>query len=365
MCKHMLWKTHLRISFEVLNRLGVSLSPETTQHFREGIIAPDQWQDYPHHYGKSKEIKHHLMKGRGYFLKDDPANAFFHLGVALHYIQDSHTSFASFYPNHHSWEESIENSSFTDHLIKTINYSLSDKDSERKRCLWLAETLSKKAHGRDYTLYLATLTGHEQSKSFAKPIVDLNLAFRASYVITESVLSPKTSSILENSLGNLVTDYAFLMLDAEKELTDKIIRLTNQRETLKNRKVPPSGIVSKIKNGILRIRIGLKDWSVNSNYRNHVQQKHLYGVITDYMNAANRTVTPYVGWNVFQIPQLEPSSVSRELLSVQEVAKALGKNEHTLQKALNNHNISCYFIGDNELVRRQDAERCLSKISVN
>jgi hypothetical protein len=29
----MLWKTHIRISFEVLNRLGISLSPEETENF--------------------------------------------------------------------------------------------------------------------------------------------------------------------------------------------------------------------------------------------------------------------------------------------------------------------------------------------
>ena len=157
MCKHMLWKTHIRISFEVLNRLGISLSPEETENFKKGIIAPDKWKDYPHHHGKSENIKQHLMKSRGFFLKDDLPFAFFHLGVALHYIQDSYTSFASFYPKHQSWEESIECANFTYDLIKTINYSLRDKEWERKRCLGLAVALSKKAQGRDNTLYLATL----------------------------------------------------------------------------------------------------------------------------------------------------------------------------------------------------------------
>ena len=356
----MLWKTHLRISFEVLNRLGISLSPETTQHFREGIIAPDQWKDYPHHYGKSKEIKHHLMKARGYFLKDDSANAFYHLGAALHYIQDSHTSFASFYPKHHSWEESIENSSFTNHLIKTINYSLSGKEAERKRCLWLAEALSMKAQGRDQTLYLATLTGHEQSKSFAKPVVDLNLALRASYVVVESVLSPKTCSALEEKLNEGLSIFEVDMRVAETELAEKIIRLVNEREDLKKRKVPPSGFVSKIKNGILGIRIKLKNWSADSNYKSYTKRKHLQKVVNNYIEAANRTVSPYVGWYIFKIPKLNPNIVSKELLSVQEVAKTSGKNEYALQEALNSHSVTCYFIGDKELVRRQEVDRYLS-----
>jgi len=196
----MLWKTHLRISFEVLRRLEISLSPEVSQRFKDGIIAPDKWKDFPHHHGKSEQIKRYLIKSRGYFLQNDFPNAFFNLGVALHYIQDSHTSFASFYPKHQSWEESIEYAHFTHDLKKTINYSLRDKSWERERCLKLADSLSKDAQGRDNTLYLATLSGHEASKSFAKPIVDLNLALRASYIVTESVLSSKNCPALENKL---------------------------------------------------------------------------------------------------------------------------------------------------------------------
>ena len=56
-CKPMQWNTHRRISFEVLRRLEVSLTPEVSQRFQDGIVAPDQWKDYPHHYGKSEKIR--------------------------------------------------------------------------------------------------------------------------------------------------------------------------------------------------------------------------------------------------------------------------------------------------------------------
>lgn len=247
MCKHMLWKTHLRISLEVLKRLGISLSSELFQTFKTGILTPDQLKDWPHHYGQSKNIKEHLVRSRGFFLQDDYPNAFFNLGVALHYIQDSYTSMASFYPKHQSWEEDIEYANFTNDLEKTITYYLSNKWYERDRCLRLANTLSKKAEGRDNTLYVATLSGHAASKSFAKPIVDLNLALRASYIVTESVLSSKNCPALENKLRDLHSNYEALMRTAEEELSNKIVRLANERDDLKKRKVPQSGIVSKIK----------------------------------------------------------------------------------------------------------------------
>jgi len=304
MCKHMLWKTHVRIGFEVLNRLGISLSPEVAQKFKDGIIAPDKWKNYPHHHGKSEDIELYLMKSRGYFLKNDMPNALFHLGVALHYIQDSYTSFASFYPKHHSWEESIDCANFTYDLEKTITYSLRKKWNERDRCLRLARALSKKAQGRDNTLYMATLSGHSASKSFAKPIVDLNLGLRASYVITESVLSSKNCLALESKLRDGLSNYVVVMINAEVELSNKIIRLTNKRDDLKKRREPSSGTVSKIKNWILGIRIRLKDLAVNSNYKSYTKQKHLEKVVTEYIKAANRTVAQYVGWYNFQIHML-------------------------------------------------------------
>jgi len=364
MCKHMLWKTHVRISFEVLRRLGISLSNEVAQSFKNGILAPDQWKDYPHHHGKSENIKEHLMKSRGYFLQDDLPNAFFHLGVALHYIQDSYTSMASFYPKHQSWEESIEYANFTYDLEKTITYSLKNKWYERDRCLKLANTLSKKAQGRDNTLYMATLSGHAASKSFSKPIVDLNLGLRASYVVTESVLSSKNCPDLENKLRDELSNYEALMRTAEVELSNKIIRLANERDDLKKRKVPQSGIVSKIKNWILGIRIGLKDSAVNSNNNYYTQQKHLEKVVREYVKTANITVTPYSGWYNFQIPKISPNVVSRELLSVQEIAEVSGENEHVLKESLSRVNVSTYHVGNRELVRRAELDRFLSQFPV-
>jgi len=360
----MLWKTHLRISFEVLRRLETSLTPEVSQRFKDGIIAPGKWKDFPHHHGKSEQIKQYLMKSRGYFLQDDFPNAFFNLGVALHYIQDSHTSFASFYPKHQSWEESIEYAHFTSDIKKTINYSLRDKGRERERCLRLAEALSKNAQGRDNTVYLATLSGHEASKSFAKPIVDLNLALRASYIVTESVLSSKNCPALENKLRAERSNHEVLMRTAEVELTNKIIRLVDEREDSEKRKVSPSGLASKIRNWILGIRIKLKDLAANSNYKSYAQQKHSEKVIREYLKEANRTVAAYKGWYNFQIPKLNPSAVNKELLTIQDVAMALGENESNLKELLAKANLSSYYVGNMELIGRAELDIILSHFPV-
>jgi hypothetical protein len=361
----MLWKTHIRISREVLRRLGIYLAPEVFQSFTNGIVAPDKWQDFPHHYGKSEKIKENLLTSRGYFLRDDLRNAFFYLGVALHYIQDSYTSMASSYVNHHRWEESIENAIFTDDLKKTVKYALRDKEWERNRCLGLADALSKRAYSRDNTLYLATLTGQIKSESFAEPIVDLNLGLRASYVVMESVLSPKNCPELENKLRRLLLDHETFLQNAEVEFSDKIIKLVDECAELEKRKLPPSGIIPKIKNLILGIRIRLKTSAVNSNYNHYAKQEHLEKVVKEYHEAVIRTVYPYSGWYDLLIPPLNPNVVSKELLSFQAVATVLGINEQALKESLYRFNISSYFVGNWELVRRAELDRFLSQSPVN
>lgn len=364
MCGHMLWKTHVRIGFEVLRQLGISLSSEVAESFKNGILAPDQWQDYPHHHGKLEKIRENLMKSRGYFLKDDLKSAFFHLGVALHYIQDSYTSMASFYPRHQSWEEDIECANFSHDLEKTITYSLGNNWYERDRCLSLAHALSNKARGRDDTLHMATLSGRAASKSFAKPVVDLNLGLRASYVVTESVLSSGNCPTLENRLKDGLVTYEALMKTVEKDLSDKIIKLANEREDLKKRRVSQSGIVSKIKNWVLGIRIGLKNSATNSNYSRYAQQKHLRKLVNEYMEAANITVAPYSGWYNFRIPKINPNAVARELLSVQEIAETLGENVQAFKESLDRVKLSTYNVGNREVVRRAELDRFLDQFPV-
>ncbi len=360
----MLWKTHIRISFEVLRQLGISLSSEVTESFKNGILAPDQWQDYPHHHGKSEKIRENLMKSRGYFLQDDLKSAFFHLGVALHYIQDSYTSMASFYPRHQSWEEDIEYANFTHDLEKTITYSLGNNWYERDRCLNLARTLSNKAQGRDNTLHVATLSGRATSKSFAKPVVDLNLGLRASYVVTESVLSSGNCSTLENKLKDGLATYEALMKNVEKDLSDKVIKLANERENLRKQRAPQSGIVTKIKNWLLGIRIGMKNSAANSNYGRYAQRKHLGKLVEEYMKTANITVAPYSGWYNFRIPEINPKAVTRELLSIQEVAEALGENALAFKESLDKVKLSSYSVGNRDVIRRAELDRFLDQFPV-
>lgn len=365
----MLWKTHVRISNEVLRRLGITLSGEVYSRFKEGIIAPDQWRDYPHHHGKSEAIRNNLMYARQWYLQENLPNAFYYLGVALHYIQDSYTSVVSYdSPKNQMWhqnyEQSIEDAPFVIDVENMIQYFFRDDYSQMNKYFALAKELSRNVEGKNATLKAATLVGEYVSAQTGKPRVDLNMALKASFVVSESVLSSRNCPALESNLRDTLSNYKVFMRTAEVELTTKIIRFANERNELEKRRVPPSGTVSKIKNWILGIRIRLKDSAVNSNYKYYIQKKHLEKVVREYVEAANRTVVPYAGWYNFQIPKLNPNIISKELLSVQEIAEVLGERESYLKESLHKFEVSSYSVGNDELVRRAELDRFLSQSPV-
>jgi hypothetical protein len=161
-----------------MNRLGVRLTNEEFSKLMEGNVAPDKYfkDDYPHHYGKSAKIGQYLLMARSSFLRDDSPNAYYHLGVALHYIQDSFTTGPNFEKEFHDkWEGWIENSDFVSNIDETIKKTVRN-ESEQNRCSRVAQELQKEVRGRDNTLRIANINGHMKNyESMASPEVDLKI----------------------------------------------------------------------------------------------------------------------------------------------------------------------------------------------
>jgi hypothetical protein len=91
---------------------------------------------------------------------------------------------------------------------------------------------------------------------------------------------------------------------------------------------------------------------------------HLEKVVREYMKTANITGSPCSGWYNFKIPKTSPNGVSREILSVQEIADVMGEDEHVLKESSNRVNVSTYHVGNMNLVRRAELDRFLSQFPV-
>ena len=343
-----------------MKRLGIPLSNLESSRLKEGVLDPDKWGDYPHHYGKERQIQNNLLISRRCFLADDFPNAYYYLGVALHYIQDSYTSLASFYPCHHGWEESIENCGCVSKLEETIQYWLRDNSFERSRCLGLASALSLEVEGKDSTMYIATLSGHEALQSFAKPIIDFNLGFRASYLFAKSVLSPASNLQLNLALKQTLGYHETLLYNAESTFSSQIVEIAKHVENLLSKRITKSGIVPKLKNWWLSLRLETKNYQLKSKYEKYVHKKHLSDVSAKYRGATNAIVNPHLGWYSFSIPELNFNVVKRQLIPLQEVAKYFMVNEDMFRETIRNNSGSSFSINGKEFVERTEVNNIIN-----
>ncbi len=364
----MLWKTHIRICYEVLRRLGITLSNEVDESFREGIVQPDKDRGTyePHHHGKSAEIEDNLIKARGYFLQDDLPSTFFRLGVALHYIQDSYTSVIPYDSPHNkmwhqNYEQSIDDSQFVYDLENTIHFFFRNNSAQLSRYSEFAKTLSGKVEGKNATLRAATLVGKYPSQQTGKPKIDLNMALKASLVVTASVLSSKACPTLEAQLKVALAQHEAFLIKAEIKSANNIIRIIEERDQFISKKVPPTGIVSKIKNWFLGVRIALKDTVAISKYNSYVSRKHLENVVNSYRKITDSIVSPYLDWYNLRVPQINRGIVKRDLLSIKEIARYFGVTDSSVKELLKKGNAQSFHIGNQELTRRLQLDRILSQ----
>lgn len=361
----MLWKTHIRITNEILYNLGMPKSSVEATRLREGAVAPDKWGDYPHHYGKSGTIRKYIMEARRFFLNGDLSNAYFSLGVALHYIQDSYTSLTSRSRHHPQWEQQIEQSYFVDDLEELVAWVFRKRKNERKDYTEIIGFLSEKIEGKKDTIRIATLRGHWRPTYGGAPEVDLNFAFRASLLIVKSVLAPKTCSKLQKELDLALAEHEAMLRKTETVFTDKIVELVEKRDELirkrnelkKRRRL--SGIFPTLKSYFLTFLSKIHNLRAGLRIEEYEQQKHLKKVAKKYQEVTKKISAPHKDWFDITIPRIDITIVEKELLSIQEASRHFGISESIIQDLVKKGKISCYHVKNKELIRKSESGEVL------
>ncbi len=355
----MKWVTHIRISNEVMDRLGILLNKGEYDALRDGVITPDKRHDfaphqYPHHYWKADVIGNFIKSARAKYLQGDLPMAYFDLGIVLHYIQDSYTSYPSFLPKHQEWEEWIENSHYVSQIEDAILTTIRGLPQRR----WyssLAKQLEMEAQGRDGTIKAATLNEHKKDQwSIASPKVDYNLGFRASYAVAKSVLGPKSHPSLDIELAKTFVRFEEQMYRSEAESSDRLIRLIEERDALVQKKVPTNGIIGKIKNWLLRSKIDKADRKAISAKMNYFQRAHLQNIVARYMHETCRLTMSYEGWYAFQITPLDPNSVPTGLVDIWEASQKLNMGATEVEAAVKDRGLPMYRVEGSRLMKRTD-----------
>ncbi|MFB3889887.1 MAG: hypothetical protein ACE14S_10385 [Candidatus Bathyarchaeia archaeon] len=226
----MLGETHRKIARKIAVLLG--LGKRETSLLETGSTAPDEWENFPHHRDKELEIIRNILYSRMLFLSGDD-ECFYHLGVALHYIQDKWTTAPRLKDKHTAWEIKIDSAPFLEDLDleKAIREVLIPKKAEEAYISFLdstskgvgsitAEECKLRFCTKTYTLKglcgkVISFALLNRPTSWGSVAIDLNFAYKISYETSRFVALPPNEEI------SIVNSQ---ILDLKKELTSAISR---------------------------------------------------------------------------------------------------------------------------------------------
>jgi len=300
-------RTHQKITIEVMSQLGLwPLQEPYNKILMDAAIEPDKRKQNDldhrfekHHFYVSNEIIEYSEKARISFLQDNLSDAYFNLGMALHYIQDSFTScYSSDRDEHYNWEQQIEDLCLKSTIecdigkaiIETVNH-----DSDRQTCVRLVEGLTKEVQGKVGTLKAATLGGQEKfDGGRASPKLDLYLGFRASYIVTKSILGSKYCPEIKNKLDGIVVEF-----EKERELRrttfiNRRMKLVGAKNELMAKRALNKGFFTIFKNWTIDRKIRPLDSDIH-NLRNDYEIA-MDNIVWRYKEKAKNLHESYGGW---------------------------------------------------------------------
>jgi len=368
----MIWETHRNLSVEALERIGARLSPNERDSLLKGAVAPDEWKmsnqndRTSHHYGRASEIKEYLNLARTYYLNDDLINTYFNLGIALHFIQDSYVSYPSFLSKekHDSWEQGINRCYISPDFSESIN-KINNK-SEAERCARVAKELMNEIQGPMDTIRIATIFSHPKTNdTIANPVVDLNLAYRASYTVAKSILSPKNSVSLDTLINDIYKKYVNMLWQEENSASEQLIKSFEQRNLLQNSIVDRKGFIVKIKNWMTRRKIRSLETQLALNFDDYFDKGHLKRVAWNFKNEVTKVTINYTGWYIYTIHDLDINSVTSRLIHAENANQIVGSDKHVLSNLLTNGSIPSYSVGSKSLIKKTDLDGIIVETNSN
>lgn len=313
----MLLRTHKRIAIRIAEELR--LTPREALRLEKGCIRPDYWKNYPHHYGKERQIREHIFRARRLFLENDKLDSLFWIGVALHYVQDRWVTVPSSSLNHGWWEDQIDEAPFVDDIVEMLKaFALTKfyqptqatqarEDSQRyleinQRLLEFHRLYQRNFEDCDgkfmesITFEMAML----EHPTFGAPIFDFNFAFRVSQDIALSVYQPSTSLKLQEQLEQMRKDFEIRLQDAEKALAEKLIELNAKMTELEQK----HGFINWLRKLVCHLNI-----RVNSSH--YEKRSHLLRVQETYYQEAENECNAFRTWYNVSIPNLDIEKTER------------------------------------------------------
>lgn len=360
----MLWKTHLRITHQAIDEIGLTLNTSERKSLDEGIIHPDRLKDYPHHYNVADRIESGIWAARINHLAEKTPDALFHIGKALHYLQDSFVSYPSHLQKHHEWEEWIDSSSLTRDVHGLI---LSTRMSERnrRRCLQMTALLSGDLQRAERIFAASRLNdAYKNNVDIKHWQVDLNLAYLATKAVLKSTLWNRTDDDIEKSLLASRIRNKQKMIQVEKEESQGIIyeleRIQEKREKIASARGP----FSSFRNFIMGLSIRHLESRTVRRWDSYEERNHLLEIIDSYKQETKVTLHSHMDWFITLVPTLTTDEVPASLLELSRTGVS-PKQVEVIQEVRDSLDEEGFILGDRFIIRRNALESYFMEDSEN
>jgi len=243
----MKWSTHIKIADTVYDDLIRNRFPDYRQSLRDGSIYPDK-KDFKktHHYDRENDVERNVEKARELRLSGYPEKALFRLGIALHYIQDKWTALDSSSSLHESHEENIDSCEIHPFDFELSGFYPVMDVSNLNKYEQLSKVLETKLGDKKTIFRLINVKKPLESTAF----LDLNIAYRISYRITEMVMDSLKSQELKSELEKCHEEYYQVIHNREQEWND----MNNTLKKKFNELEKTSGLLGTIKKKSISFR---------------------------------------------------------------------------------------------------------------
>jgi hypothetical protein len=273
--------SHYSIADKIFNDLINPIYPKYNEELRNGSVHPDkEGVSIPHYNGRENDIELFIRKARKFMIDKKPKDALFYMGIAQHYIQDKCTAVDDSHKKHEKYETLISKCKILPYGTDLTRYYpiISEGVFEEYDNLLSYIDQTKEA---EKILQIIRKWKPPESSAF----LDLNIAYRLSFNVSEIVLQPIKNSTFENMAKTLFSEYQEKILErdnAEKERLDtkreEFIRLQEEKR-----------ILAFIPRFFAKLRLDRATTSYN-------EQKHLKDLFKQCNDEFMEISSPYRDW---------------------------------------------------------------------
>jgi hypothetical protein len=261
--------------------------PKYKKALRDGSVYPNTLEsDISHHNFRDKDIKELIEQARKHKLENNTEKAIFTLGIALHYIQDRWTSLYKSHEKHDMYEKLITQSTILPRSADlSIYYPVLSENFLHVETLVFEEF---EDFSFDYDLTQAEKViekALQRKPSESSAFLDLNLAYRISYIVARIVLQPIKNPTLEEMIKKLHAKYQMEISDNDNEVRRKLETIHQEYEIKQNKK----GIQVFIPRFFSKLKF---ERALNS----YNKQEHLKELFKKYQKEYDEMASPYRYW---------------------------------------------------------------------